>query len=271
MTEYTYRFCDGDFRLEHKLDRLSESERPMHTHDRIEIYYFISGDCHCLVEGTDYLLKPRDILIIRPFEAHIMNWYGTMPYERIVIDFPVSLLCQIDTEGVLLKYLLDRPLGTVNRFTDADFGHTACGDILSDIGDKSTRADIIAVSLLILSEARRISLKRQQPTRAHKLANKIIDYVNSELFSQITAADICQRFFISRSQLNRIFKESTGSSLLQYITAKRMMTARARLQNGESAAVVADECGYSDYSVFYRAYTKYFGVSPKAYKNKNQP
>ncbi len=235
----------------------------MHTHDTIELYYFISGDCRCLVEGTEYLLQPRDILLIRPMESHTMIYRSDTPYERIVFNIPMRLLEQADPSGKLKERMLSRPLGTHNLFTDADLGGEQFGDCLLSINESTEPASIIACCLLLLSEALRASANKSTEPRTDRLGARIIDYVNRELFSPLSLESLSEEFFISRSQINRIFKENTGSSLWQYITAKRLLAARHRIRRGEPAMLVAAECGYSDYSAFYRAYFKRFGISPQ--------
>ena len=69
-------------------------------------------------------------------------------------------------------------------------------------------------------------------------------------------------FFISKSQLCRLFKKATGSTLWQYITIKRLTKARLMLREGEKPTKVCFACGFNDYSTFYRAYIKYYGHGP---------
>jgi AraC-like DNA-binding protein len=47
------------------------------------------------------------------------------------------------------------------------------------------------------------------------------------------------------------------------VSIKRLLAARAMIQRGEKASQAALVCGFSDYSVFYRAYKNHFGHSPK--------
>ncbi len=258
-----YHFADGYLRCNHNLDEQPRENCPMHTHNHIELYYFISGKCRCLVEGTEYWLKPRDILAIRPMEAHTMRWYAGAPYERIGIQLPVEQLALVDPKGELIDYLMSRPLGTDNRFTDADFGHRLCSDAMQSIGEGITSAGLLARAVLILSEIKRTVERRGIVPRSTELAARIIDYANQELFSPISLEQVSQAFYISRSQLNRIFKQNTGSTFWQYIIAKRLQAAHRRIQAGEPAMLVAEECGYTEYSTFYRAYVKRFGESPK--------
>ena len=65
----------------------------------------------------------------------------------------------------------------------------------------------------------------------------------------------------------RCFTENTGESLHKYIVRKRLSYIKDSVINGESASKAAEKYGFSDYSVFYRAFVKEYGVSPQKYVN----
>ena len=69
--------------------------------------------------------------------------------------------------------------------------------------------------------------------------------------------------FISKSQLNRKFRNVTGSTVWEYITAKRLILAKELLVRGEKPTSVYTKCGFNDYTSFYRAYKTKFLHSPK--------
>ena len=89
-------------------------------------------------------------------------------------------------------------------------------------------------------------------------------YVNAHLFEPLSLNDLGRAFARSTSQLGRVFREATGTSLWDYVVMKRLLSARAMLQRGETAVRAAAACGFSDYSAFYRAYRKRFGHAPSA-------
>lgn len=91
----------------------------------------------------------------------------------------------------------------------------------------------------------------------------IITYINSNLTNDISLDDICKIFYISKSHLNRKFKRMTGSTVWEYITAKRLILAKKLLGQGEPPMTAYTKCGFNDYTSFYRAYKSRFCVSPK--------
>ena len=133
---------------------------PLHTHDNFEIYFFISGCCDYLVEGTKYNLLPGDILIMCPVEAHCTKVNSMdIPYERMVFDVSASYINSLFGNSEITNRLLNIPLGTHNQFRDADFGHNICKEVLYQLKDSSpnfTENDIVSRLLYVLSEANKV-------------------------------------------------------------------------------------------------------------------
>ena len=54
----------------------------------------------------------------------------------------------------------------------------------------------------------------------------------------------------------------------QYITRKRILYAQKLYQSGQSLSEVAALSGFTDYSAFYKAFTKETGLAPKEGLNR---
>ena len=72
---------------------------------------------------------------------------------------------------------------------------------------------------------------------------------------------------LSAKHYNRVFKEVVGITPKQYIMERRMELAMTLLRNGLTPTEVAHIIGYKDYALFYRAFTRQYGVTPKSIKN----
>lgn len=274
MTELLLKFENENFIFEHKINRFPDFEPFPHTHGDFEIYYLISGNCKYHVENTGHHLNAGDILIIRPSELHaICPISSDIPYERVVINVKGEFIDEIDKSGQLMRSLNNVPFGTLHRFSAETFGHNLCTtalDRLIENPDEITELDIIPRIFLILSEIKRLLKKTNTQNPRKSTADKIFDYVNQNLFSDISLKSLSDKFFLSQSQINRIFKKHTGVPVGKYIVSKRLLNARYKLHLGASAIKVSEECGYTDYSVFYRAYKNQFGCPPKSQKQKKQ-
>ena len=268
--ERLFYYMDQDLFIHHTLDRCPDpGSFPMHAHERMEIFCFLSGHASYSVEGTQYSLRPNDVLLMRHAEAHKLLIQPDEPYERIAIHFSPQLLAAQDPEGRFLRPFLNRPLGQENRYDGGQPELAAARNLLLEldtlrIPPYELRLHAIACLLLMLcglSEAWRPG-SDESGDGDLSTAAQLAAYINDHLFEDISLDTLCGTFFLSKSQINRIFAQATGTSVWRYITIKRLLAARAMIRDHEPAGQVCLKCGFNDYSSFYRAYKTKFGCSP---------
>ncbi len=239
----------------------------MHNHERYEIYYFISGKASFFIEGNRYPLNSGDLLIMRSTEAHCISVDPSEPYERFALHFSRELIYGSKTADYLLSPFDKREAGKQNRFGKYDFKDGMYKSLLENIMSFSPpeiHNQVVSNLPALLNEIR-IAYENVSPeniTESSSSAHKIISYINTHLSDKISLDELCSEFYISKAQLCRVFKQTVGTTVYGYITAKRLSAAQALLVSGMPAEKVFTECGFGDYSAFYRAYRKYYGYSP---------
>ena len=234
----------------------------MHTHDFYEIYCFLSGNAKYFVEGNIYSLKHGDILFIKKAEAHSLQITSLTPYERVVINFNAAAAANNETKNILY-YFDNLPLGKGNRFPFSKFKNKHWLYYIDKIlSCKNSETKELYLSVLI-NEMYDCSTDVLNIYTEQDGFSDIISYLNSNITEPLTLDGICERFYISKSQLNRKFRRMTGSTVWEYITAKRLILAKELLEQGEAPTAVYTKCGYNDYTSFFRAYKAKFAVSPK--------
>ena len=273
-----FEYKQGDVWVHHTLDEIPHTENlTMHAHPGCELYCFLRGEGYYTVEGNHYLLTPGTIMLMRSGETHMPHIRPTGAYERIAVHFPAEYLTG---EDPVLTALFDgRPLGVHNCYppepTDLDYLRSTLLRLCTPAdssAEKRIRAYLIPV-LYELAGRRREQSGAVLPTaRPHDpLVIDIIEYINTHLTDQFSLADLSQRFFFSVSHINKVFRAETGSSVWDYVVAKRLLLARSLLHSGVSAAGAAARSGFSDYSSFFRLYRRRFGLSPTKDKKTASP
>ena len=268
---YEYKGC----LVHHSVDQHpDEKDFQLHAHQYCEIFYFISGAGYYTVEGRNYPLTPGCVMLMRDGEIHKIHLDPTRPYERIAIHFRLDdVLGQSGVLAPLRSLILDRSPGCGNLFlAKGKEGGALLDACFSRIcrlapSDEEFGMQLITTLPVILSELYSI---RQNTSDADALTKKegspilteVIDYINQNLTAIKSLAELQHRFFFSKSTLNRMFLESTGSTVWEYVIIKRLHAARRMLIDGKNAASAATACGFGDYSAFYRQYKRVFGKSP---------
>ena len=158
----------------------------------------------------------------------------------------------------------NRKIGTFNRYRAENFKSNAYSVFIKNITTDSPdrRVQTITNLLPLLNEISLAfdSLSETEITKS--LDSRIISYIKLHISEDITLDAICEKFYISKTHLCRIFKKATASTVGEYIMVKRLVNARQLILSGTPPTKAYLQCGFRDYSVFYRAYKKKYGVSP---------
>lgn len=269
MEDILREFTFNNIYVRHAVNyRPDDSYCKMHIHSRCEIFYFVSGRAEYIVEGSKYPLEHGSIVIMRPAEAHRSKILKDNLYERYTINFPLSAADGIDPERILMKSFLDRPLGMGNLYLPSEFEGVPIENYFKRICNCGDRyEENVRVQLCLLSLLDAIHTAHVNRNGEYQLCEtretRIMKYINDHLFEKLSVPMLAERFYMSVSQFNRIFKNAAGSSPWEYITLKRLTAAKEKISGGTSVVKACEECGFEDYSVFYRAYVKHFGCSPK--------
>lgn len=250
-----------------KLDDENPVQEP-HIHNEYEIFCFLAGDAIYSVEGTIYRLSPGDILIMKNAETHNLTLKKKSPYKRITVHFkPIGEMSD-DMIQTFMTAFIDRPIGRYNLYSST---HFKTNQWLYYLERMCNETDKIKQQVYLMALLQELSstfplVKEQLPTADSDIVIKVTHYIDRHLTDSLNLDVICKRFFISEAQLTRNFKKNLGTTVGEYILAKRLMLAHTLIEEGSKPTVAYIQCGFKDYSSFYRAYKKKFGCSPKITK-----
>lgn len=235
-----------------------------HTHDTCELYCFISGNAAYSVEGNIYPLAPGDIIVSRNAETHHLMLKKSTPYTRITVFFKPDKDLSPELKEAFLTAFQDRPIGLYNRYSAAQFPDSHWLYYLNSIcgTDDNIKRQIYLMALLReLTDC--FPMVKDNPVEVSpNNMIRVTHFIDRHLTETLNLDLICDRFFISKAQLIRNFKKNLGTTVGDYINTKRLLLARDLILEGHNPTTVYLQCGFRDYSAFFRAYKKKFGCRP---------
>ena len=247
-----------------------------HSHDYYELYFFEEGAVTMVIGEKPYPLRPGDVIVIPPGMDHrALLSDSEKPYRRFVFwqskPFLEALEARSADYGYLLRRAEDRgryvyhfDLPTFNAIRTRLF--TLLDETHADRFGKQAAIDL-SISELLLFLSRAVHEQEQRRNGQEQLSRyeAITHYVDEHLDEPLSLDALGRQFYLSKYYLVHLFRENTGLSLHQYILKKRLAACCDAMQGGAAVGEAYRQWGFGDYSAFYRAFRKEYGMSPSAY------
>ena len=104
-----------------------------------------------------------------------------------------------------------------------------------------------------------------------ELAQAVMDHLCAHFTEDMPTRQLAQQFHFSADYLCRVFKQEYGRTPKEHIQQLRMELAMELLvTTGMPVTQIAEAVGYTDFSVFYKAFTGRVGKSPSAWRHHRQ-
>ena len=196
------------------------------------------------------------------------------PYRRFVFWQSRPFLEALEARSPDCGYLLRRAESRgryVYRFDPVAFNairtrlFTLLDEIHADRFGKATAIDLIITDLLLFLGRTVYEQEHQNKKDQLSRYEAITQYVDQHLDELLSLDALAKHFYLSKYYLVHLFRENAGLSVHQYILKRRLAACCDAMLGGAAVGEVYRQWGFYDYSAFYRAFRKEYGMSPSAY------
>jgi len=232
-----------------------KGSHPERTIDSTELIFVVKGTLDMFEENEEFHLKTGDILLLFPDKRH----GGLCPYSPDTSFYWIHFSVRGTSGSLEIPQCvsLERP-DRMKELFRAFLDQQESGGI-----------NIIQGTLLImlmLDEILSFQARNKEFAGA-ELAAKALNYITVHAFEDISTSQISVVLKCNPDYLGRVFRCSTGKSVIAMIHELRIKKARQMLLDlGNNIDETAAECGFNETSYFRKVFKKLTGMSPAKYR-----
>ena len=252
---------------------------PLHWHEELELIYIKKGEGVVTVDFKSHHVTGPTIVLILPGQLHSIDQYedSKMEYENII--FNVNMLLSRKKDSASLDYiepLLNGKITVPTVFTpvypyyeDIASPIDACDEICKTKpqGYQLYIKSMLFMFFYVLNNRCRNLTNPPKNKMALDKMKIVLKYVENNYADKITIPKIAEIAGFSESHFMRYFKETMGTSFIEYLKDYRLtMAARLLQSSDDSVLVIAEEVGFDNLSYFNRSFKAKYQVTPSKYR-----
>lgn len=258
-----------------------------HSHEFLELCYVHAGCGYHIVGDKKYAVMKGDLFIINHEIPHVFyreKEHRLMTYNMMFKPgfFDGMLLNFNDFSSLTLSYLFRnicdenyaRQDLRLNAEEQLEF-EPVIENIFREYSARqdgyinSIRAYMILLIIKMMRSVKSRASNYKSPGNGSTMMNSVITYLQENYASHINLNELVLKSFYSKNYLCTLFKETTGTTISQYIQNLRIKEACRLLETSKEKIIdIATMVGFSDYKSFASCFKKIMGVMPKEYKKK---
>lgn len=242
------------------------------AHDEYEIIYAAEGRVSVRVDSRTFELDGGEALFIASGVPHTIDpsgrlslahglYYSVMfrpelvggktdPCRRLLSGFPSCV--KVKATDTLAENLL----GAYNHLNTSEDG-----------SEFAVRMHIFAALYELTRLCGGAGQKKSVPHIGSNISDYILNYITENYRSRITLGEIAESCGYTPNHLSRVFKGSTGDSIVNFLNRYRVdRAARELICTDENIADIAFDNGFDNLSNFNRIFKKYAGFTPSEYR-----
>ena len=196
------------------------------------------------------------------------------PYRRFVLWISKDFFQQLVLLSVDYEYMVSRALSkeqyiyhndtiSMNLIQAKIF--QLLGDIHSDRFGRDSRISLAINDLLLHLNCMAYEHNVPYlPTGTPTLFENLLIYIKNHLEEDLSLDRLSEVFFVNKYHIAHLFKKQLGLPVHRFILKKRLELCRNALLSEPGISQTFLRYGFHDYSSFYRAFKKEYGMSPRS-------
>lgn len=249
-----------------------------HWHQGFELLIIFKGAGTVVLNQRMTPITSNRLFFFQPFQLHHVAPINDTTYERATLHFD-----PIHTEKILQMYPSMVPFfhliqndTFLNQFIDFADDSTYIKHLCNtydkaikhcSVKERTDRENLLLIQLLSYVQHR---FKQHSPnlsTRTVHYAERIMRWIEAHLSETFQLEVLADELYLSKSYISKLFRKETGSSITDYLTARRVKEACHLLQTSDLPLdSICTRIGLSNVSYFIQMFKRETNITPHQYR-----
>jgi AraC family transcriptional regulator, melibiose operon regulatory protein len=248
-----------------------------HMHDQVELMYVISGKCQVKVKNELLSLSKGDFILIDADVPHNLQVDEDMHCRMLNIEFVFQKdqndsfsMSQLISNESCVKSLLSYKLPYF-LLKDTEELYLLLKKLIMELDEVNTESKFmnrlyIYQMLISIGKLMQDKIKNENSTSSGYV-KKVIRYMNDHHDIDLNITELASTVNLHPTYLQRIFRENTGKTLIEYLQSIRVNKAKMLLTYTDmSVTDITYNIGLNSRQYFSYIFKKQCGVSPENYR-----
>ncbi|MBQ4110660.1 MAG: helix-turn-helix transcriptional regulator [Clostridia bacterium] len=252
-----------------------------------EMIFVKNGKCRININGTDYICKKNNVVLLRPGIPHSFNSMNNEDFVQPHFHFDMMYSGKSAERSVSFKNIDEMTEHEKSLIQDDIIKHSKIPfvftpenlsefqniffriiDIYSEKKPYSEllyKSEFLKLIYLIISQ-----FEHNYQSINEKADIKLIkDYIDGNFRQNISLDFLASQFYINKFTMMRRFKEVYGKNIIKYCNEKKLQEAEKLLKNTNlSVKAIGVILNFTDAYSFSRFFKNEFGISPAEYRKR---
>ena len=250
---------------------------PQHWHTATEIIMPLENSYTVIMNNTEYILEPNDIIVIPPGEIHSLKAPDTGC--RVIIQFDGTLLNGLNEFNSIFQMIRPFVIATAENMPDIHDNLTSLimditSEYFSDMPFRIASSYALLIRLFTILGRQCINRNDSTTTVNSQKQQEYIDrffkvcqYIDEHCTENLKIDDIARIAGFSKYHFTRLFKQIMNVTCYEYLINRRITYAEELLIDSEQTIMqVAMKSGFSSLATFNRVFREKNHCTPTKYK-----
>lgn len=251
-----------------------------HWHTEIEIHYIVKGNGSFFIDDNEYNVSQGDIVYIG---SKLIHSGKSVNNDLLAVCYIIdsSYLLSLNSDNLTDRFISELLNTKISKpvIHTSDMGYNYIKQVLNNIDYCAEQKSIIHqleikkylydFFIQLYKKNYFVLNSTTDSIRCTPIIKQSIRYIQNNMASKLSIDEIASHVGLSTSYFMKMFKQNTKMTCVEYIKSLRLDKATSLLlETSDNILEIAQNCGYSNLSLFNRDFKKAFEITPSQYRKK---